>query len=263
MGDSVVLLRTSYRFHKTSGLGKLSEAVNSGDTEQIEEILSMEFSDVQVEDATGTEREKWLIKQILKGYEQIFQAQTVEQAFTAMEQFRFLCTVRRGPSGIESINTLAEKTLRKKERIEADTEQYPGRPIIIRRNNYAMQLFNGDTGLLWNDVDGKLKAWFRRADNTLYPLTPTRLPEHDTAYAITIHKAQGSEFEEVLLLLPEEENRILSRELIYTGITRARKQLILCSNRVILLNAIKKRTCRHSGLAEKLWPTQDVTTKKI
>lgn len=254
MADSVVFLRTSYRFQKTSGIGKLATAVNNGDSAKIEQILDSQLPDVINEQSTGKKRENWLRIQIIQQFQPIFQAPDVDHAFAAMEQFRFLCALRQGTAGVENINALVEKTLRHQGLITTDAPQYPGRPIIIRRNHYGMQLFNGDSGLLFNDHKGRLRAWFRHPDNTLYPVTPARLPEHDTAYAITIHKAQGSEFEQVLLLLPEEESLVLSRELIYTGITRTRSQLVLCSTRKILDYAIKKRTRRYSGLAEKLWP---------
>lgn len=180
-------------------------------------------------------------------------ATQVEEAFGAMEQFRFLCAVRKGPAGVEGINTMAHQILRQAGLISGDTNWYQGKPIIIRRNQYEMQLFNGDTGILWQDTAGQLRAWFRRADNRLYSVTPARLPDHDTAYGITIHKAQGSEFDKVLLLLPEEGNRVLSRELIYTGITRARSRLTLCCDHKILATAVGQRTRRYSGLREKLW----------
>ena len=254
MADSVMLLTTNYRFRLESGIGCLSTAVKEGDVEAVKKTLSRQFPDLKRQDLTGKKREEWLRRQILQGVEPIFRAGTVEQAFTAMEEFRVLCAVRRGPSGVAGINSLAEKTLRQKGRITTDSQLYPGRPVLIRRNSPELQLFNGDTGLLWNDTEGRLKAWFKRADNSLYPITPARLPEHDTAYGITIHKAQGSEFPQVLLLLPEEENRVLSRELLYTGITRARTRLLLCASPEILFHAVRKKTVRYSGLADSLWP---------
>ena len=253
MTDSVMLLTTNYRFRQESGIGCLSTAVKEGAAEAVEKTLSKKFPDLKRQGLTGKSREEWLRRHILQGVEPIFLAGTVEQAFTAMEEFRVLCAVRKGPSGVAGINSLAEKTLRQKGLITTDSQLYPGRPVLIRRNNPELQLFNGDTGLLWNDAEGRLKAWFKRADNSLYPITPARLPAHDTAYAITIHKAQGSEFSRVLLLLPEEENRVLSRELLYTGITRARKRLLLCASPEILFYAVRKKTVRHSGLADSLW----------
>lgn len=253
MQDSVVMLRTSYRFQETSGIGTLASAVNSGSMDEVQKTLTETHPDLEVQYATGRERENWLREQISKGFGPMLKAGSVEEAFSAMEQFRFLCAVRKGGAGVEGINRLAGQVLRRAGLIAGDTDLYQGKPIIIRRNQYEMQLFNGDTGLLWNDEGGRLKCWFRHPDNTLYPVTPARLPEHDTAYAVTIHKAQGSEFDQVLLLLPEEERRVLSRELIYTGITRARSTLILCASPEILTAAVNQRTKRHSGLAEKLW----------
>ncbi len=253
MADSVIKLRTGYRFKGESGIGQLAEAVNSGSMERVKKVIGRGFPDLYTVSHTGGKRKKWLQEQIIQGFQPMLTALGIEDAFTAMEQFRFLCAVRRGPNGVETINQLAAQTLRQQDLIRGDSNWFQGKPIIIRRNHYEMQLFNGDTGLLWNDSTGRLMAWFRRADNSLYPVTPTRLPEHDAAFAITIHKAQGSEFARLLLLLPEEESRVLSRELIYTGITRAGRELIFCTQETILSLAVRQRTIRYSGLAEKLW----------
>lgn len=255
MADSVVLLRTSYRFQDTSGIGSLAAAVNSGSMEQVGSVLAVadDYPDLQVCTLTGSKREQLLTEQIIQGFQTMVSAPSVEEAYTAMQKFRFLCAVRKGSAGVEGINSMAEQVLAKVGLIDRETDWYQGKPIIIRRNQYDMQLFNGDTGILWNDQEGQLRAWFVRPDNSLYPVTPARLPDHDTAYGITIHKAQGSEFDQVLLLLPEEKSRVLSRELIYTGITRACSSLILCCDSEILATAVRQRTRRHSGLAEKLW----------
>ena len=253
MAESVVLLRTSYRFRENSGIGLLAAAVNNGSMEQVSRLTNSDFPDLQIHHLTGRERVTWLREQIIQGFKSMVDAPSVDDAFRAMEAFRFLCAVRNGPAGVAGINTMAEQVLHRAGLIAPDTDWYQGKPIIIRRNQYDMQLFNGDTGILWNNENGELRAWFRRPDNSLYPVTPARLPDHDTAYGITIHKAQGSEFDRVLLLLPEEESRVLSRELIYTGITRARSRLILCTGPEILAAAVSRRTIRHSGLADKLW----------
>ena len=253
LADSVILLQTSYRFQDNSGIGCLAAAVNNGSMAEVDQVTDSNFPDLQVVRFTGQERQQWLEQQIILGFQAMVTAPTLEEGFAAMERFRFLCALRRGPAGVEGINRLADRVLRKAGLIAGDTEWYQGKPIIIRRNQYEMQLFNGDTGILWQDEKDQLRAWFKQADNSLYPVTPARLPEHDTAYAITIHKAQGSEFEQVLLLLPEEDSRVLSRELIYTGITRAKKSLILCSSAKILAQAVQRKTRRYSGLADRLW----------
>jgi exodeoxyribonuclease V alpha subunit len=252
--DSCILLRTGHRFHGDSGIGSLAAAVNSGSVEEVERRLAAGSSDLEIEHCTERERENWLREQILRGFRDMAGAATLKEGFAAMEKFRLLCAVHKGPNGTEGINSLAATVLRRAGLISGrDTEWYQGKPIIILRNHYDLQLFNGDTGLLWHDErDRQLKAWFRRPDGRLHPVVPSLLPERETAYAVTIHKAQGSEFEQVLLLLPEEESRVLSRELLYTGITRAKSKLILCADRETLAAAVRSRTQRHSGLAEKL-----------
>ncbi|MDU9047225.1 MAG: exodeoxyribonuclease V subunit alpha [Candidatus Electrothrix sp. Rat3] len=253
LADSLVLLRTSYRFQDNSGIGRLASAVKSGSVEQVNRAMAENFADVERVQYTGAKREQWLEGRIRKGFQPMLTASTPEQAFAAMEEFRFLCALRRGPDGVEGINALVTRVLRRAGLISPqNTEWYQGRPIIILRNQYEMQLFNGDTGILWQDEKGRLRAWFRRPDNTLSSISPARLPEHQTAYAITVHKAQGSEFNQVLLLLPEEDSRVLSQELLYTGITRARNRLILCVSSEIIATTVWRKTQRFSGLAEKV-----------
>ncbi|WP_339135897.1 MAG: exodeoxyribonuclease V subunit alpha [Candidatus Electrothrix sp. GW3-4] len=252
LADSLVLLHTSYRFQDESGIGALAAAVKSGSVEQVSQVIAEDFVDVEVVQHSGAKRVQWLAEQIRKGFQPMLKASSPEQAFAAMEEFRFLCALRKGPDGVEGINTLVTQVLRRAGLIAPHkTDWYQGRPIMILRNHYEMQLFNGDTGILWRDGKGSLRAWFRRADNSLTSISPARLPEHETAYALTIHKAQGSEFEQVLLLLPEEDSRVLSQELFYTGITRARSSLSLCASSERIAATVCRKTQRFSGLAEK------------
>nr|MBP6708708.1 ATP-binding domain-containing protein [Accumulibacter sp.] len=118
-----------------------------------------------------------------------------------------------------------------------------------------LKLFNGDIGLCLPDDAGELMVWFPGQDAGFRPVAPIRLPEHDTAFAMTVHKAQGSEFESVLLLLPEQTNRVVTRELLYTGVTRASKRVCLVAGQEVLVNACVNRTRRHSGLIARLGET--------
>jgi len=251
LADSVITLRTSYRFRETSGIGALATAINSGSIQEVDSVVAADFPDLDIHYSTGQHQEHWLREQIIKGFQEMVTASSVEEAMQAMKKFRVLCAVRKGPAGVETINKLAERILSQARLIPGDTSWYQGKPIIIRRNHYDMELFNGDTGLLWRDRNNRLQAWFIRPDNQLHPVSTARLPDHDTAYGITVHKAQGSEFDQVLLILPREQSRVLSRELLYTGITRARSKLSLCCSRDILTAAIRQRTIRWSGLTEK------------
>jgi exodeoxyribonuclease V alpha subunit len=252
-GDSVITLRTSYRFAAGSGIGSLAAAVNNGDKEKIAAMPEAPPSeDIQFCTLQGSRRRTWLEKHLSAGFEQIHRADSPEAALTALECFRCLCATRKGPSGVEEINNLTRQILARRGLVPREDIWYKGQPLIIRRNRYDMQLFNGDTGIVWPDETGMLMAWFMRPDNRLQPFSPAGIPEHDTAYAVTIHKAQGSEFDRVLLLLPEEESRVLSRELVYTGITRARSYLTVCAETGTLLAAAGRKTLRFSGLADKL-----------
>ncbi len=123
---------------------------------------------------------------------------------------------------------------------------------MITRNDYNLQLFNGDTGIIWEAKNGELRAFFPNQNGTFRDFAPGRLPEHETAYAMTVHKSQGSEFDDVVLVLPDQESPILTRELIYTGITRARKKAAIWMDDIVFKSAVKKQVERTSGLREVL-----------
>ncbi len=252
--NTVVHLVKSYRFHDKSGIGLLAGAVNDGDMGEVEHILDSEFSDLDYADPLGHRQgREWLRERITKGYAAMAGASSLVEGFKCVEKFRILCAVRLGRSGTEEVNRFAGQCLQREGWLESGTELYRGKPIIIRKNSYGLQLFNGDTGLLWTDERGQLMAWFKRKDNSFLSVTPARLPKYDPGFAITIHQSQGSEFEEVLLVLPDEgDSRVLSRELLYTGITRARNKLFILSRRNILLKAVSRRSERYSGLVDMM-----------
>ncbi|MFV2031210.1 MAG: ATP-binding domain-containing protein, partial [Gammaproteobacteria bacterium] len=176
----------------------------------------------------------------------------VEVALTAFERCRVLCAVHSGPFGVEEINRQVESSMRSRHWIDAGNN-YRGKPILITTNDYELELFNGDTGILWPDEHGNLRACFRTSGHGIRRLSTFNLPEHVTAWAMTVHKSQGSEFDSVLLVLPQKsDSNALSRELLYTGVTRARTHLHLHSTSEALLKAVESLTRRHSGLAQKL-----------
>ena len=129
---------------------------------------------------------------------------------------------------------------------------YHGRPIMITQNNYHLGLFNGDIGLCLMDEKQQLRVYFQMTDGTIADFQSSRLPSLETVYAMTVHKSQGSEFEHALLALPDAQLPVVTRELIYTGITRAKKQLTLFADLPLLANAIKHKTQRASRLVQRL-----------
>ena len=124
---------------------------------------------------------------------------------------------------------------------------------MVIRNDYNLRLFNGDIGVVLPNASNELRACFAGPEQTIRDFMPIRLPEHETAYAMTVHKSQGSEFERVLLVLPSEDSPVLTRELVYTGLTRASKEVELWSDQEIFATAVRRRISRRSGLREALW----------
>jgi len=137
--------------------------------------------------------------------------------------------------------------------IQTDSDWYAGRPVMITRNDYNLRLFNGDIGVALPDVDGALKVYFRDDEQGIRAVSPLRLPEHETVYAMTVHKSQGSEFENVLLILPDRDSPVLTRELVYTGITRSSGTVRLWLREAIFKLAVNRRVERTSGLRDALW----------
>lgn len=252
LADSLVVLHASHRFPATSGIGELARAINGGSVAGLASVLQRQAPDLHVEEAAAAGAAAWLRRWIHDHYLPLFAAEDVRQALDALGRCRILCALREGPAGVEGINRLAEALFRRAGVIPDSEPLYRGMPILILRNDYDLGLFNGDTGILWPDDHGNLQAWFSPAENDLRPVAITRLPAWQTAYGLTVHKAQGSEFERVLLVLPQEDAPVLSRELLYTGITRARSHLTLFCRRELLHQIVRRRVVRFSGLAVKL-----------
>ncbi len=177
-------------------------------------------------------------------------------ALRAFARFRVLCALRQGRRGAQAVNARLAQAFAPRGCGAPSPPWWPGRPVQVLRNDPLQRLFNGDTGLCLADADGALQVWFDSADGSLRALAPARLPEHETAYAMTVHKAQGSEFDRVLLLLPggtgAAHSRVLTRELVYTAVTRARRQVLLASSMAVIAAACARPTRRHSGLASRL-----------
>lgn len=254
LGDSIVILQESYRFNEKSGLREIAAAVRTGEQDQLNEVLENGvFPGLHFQQIGSSGLHAWLSERLYEGFQACFSAADPRAALAVLENFRVLCAVREGPAGVNRVNRTAEQILRRKGAIRGNDNWYRGRPIMIRINDYGQQLFNGDTGIVWPDEEMRLWAWFVRQDGEMQKVPLSRLPDHETAYAITVHKAQGSEFSEVLLMLPVTESRILNRELIYTGVTRARNKLTICGDHEVMAKGIARHVVRFSGLRDRLW----------
>ena len=197
----------------------------------------------------GSERalHELVLAQALAAYRAVAARPDVASALQAAREFRVLCAMRDGPAGLEALNALIGQALDPLRRVDG---WFQGRLVLVTENSYRQQLFNGDIGVAWPDEAGELRVWFEGDDGPRAWL-PAALPAHEPAFALTVHKSQGSEFGRVLLVLPER-GRVLTRELLYTGLTRCRRELTLWAGEDALREAIGRRAERWSGLAARV-----------
>ena len=189
-----------------------------------------------------------VMAQALPAYRALLDSPDVVTALQRAREFRVLCAVREGPSGSATVNALVSRAL---DPLRGGQAWFRGRLLLVTENSYRQQLFNGDIGIAWPDEQGEMRAWF---DTEAGPRAwlPAAIPAHESAFAMTVHKAQGSEFGEVAFVLPERGARVISRELIYTGLTRCRRSVTLYATEAVLREGIARRAQRWSGLAARL-----------
>ncbi|MDP3815625.1 exodeoxyribonuclease V subunit alpha [Pseudomonas sp.] len=250
LGDAVVLLTHSHRFAGDSGIGELARRINGGDGAGTLKLLQEQRSDLAW-NAQPTPAD--LLERLDQGYAPyLAAAKTGDPAatFAAFNDFRALCAQREGAWGVAGINEELEARIKRRSQVASRERWYVGRPIMVRQNDYALGLFNGDIGICLQ-TDHGLRVFFE-GEEGFRPFAPARLPSHDSAFAMTVHKSQGSEFREVLLVLPEQPSPLLSRSLFYTGITRAKHKVAIWGLAPRLAEAVNTRAERAAGLAERL-----------
>ncbi|RBO79570.1 exodeoxyribonuclease V subunit alpha [Marinomonas aquiplantarum] len=252
----LTLLRKSYRFDANSGIGHLAKAMNAGDANQVMVCLDQDYQDVQWHEPDDHQT-KPDIGRLAKGYDEYWRAvreggdvKTVYQAFS---QYQILTAVRQGEFGVEHLNAHLEQHFYQRGLLRDPHLWYPGKAIILTRNDAALGLFNGDIGICLADAEQRLRVWFMQPDGEFVGLLPSRLNEYEVVFAMTVHKSQGSEFAEVALVLPMTPSPVLTKELVYTGITRAKRRFTLWGSRSLIRLAAESRIKRHSGLLEALW----------
>jgi exodeoxyribonuclease V alpha subunit len=256
LADGIVELQRSYRFGESSGIRAASRAVNEGDGDEALRLArSGEFDDIGWQALPArAELETALTKPVRQAFgAYLDRLDDPEAAFSAFNGFRLLCAVRSGPFGVENVNRLVERILRRSGMIQGGGEWYPGRPVMVTRNDYSLRLFNGDVGLALPDGKGGTAAFFPEEGGGIRRVAPLRLPEHETVFAMTVHKSQGSEFDRVLLLLPDADVPVLTRELVYTGLTRAIRRADIWAAPSIFRDAVRRPIRRASGLRDALW----------
>jgi len=253
LSDCVVTLRHSYRFGAQSGIGQLAGAVNRG---AADEALCL-LSDERAADIGLFDRHQDPVSLAVAGFANYFElvrrGAPVTVLFTAFERFRLLTALTGSARGSLLLNQAIERELIASGAAEPGSTWYPGRPLIIRRNDYNLRLYNGDIGIVLDDGSGESRVCFTSADGQLRWIAPTRLPQWELAYALTVHKSQGSEFDTVVMVLPERDAPLLTRELLYTAITRARNRFQISGSEALIRLAVERRLQRPSGLMDALW----------
>jgi exodeoxyribonuclease V alpha subunit len=250
LGGAVVLLTHSHRFAGDSGIGELARRINGGDVSGTLNLLKEGRSDLAW-NAEPTPAD--LLDRLDQGYGPYMAAAKsadAAAAFAAFNSFRTLTAQREGAWGVAGINEALEARIKRRSQVASRERWYVGRPVMVRQNDYALGLFNGDIGICLHTEYG-LRVFFE-GEEGYRPFAPARLPSHDSAFAMTVHKSQGSEFAEVLLVLPEQPSPLLSRSLFYTGITRAKQKVEIWGLPPRLAEAVATRAERAAGLAERL-----------
>lgn len=273
LADAVVWFTRNYRFHEAPGIGELAARINQGmgetpsqDPPALVWLKSGTTPNITWVPDEDEQLSAAVQSRLLAGYAdyiaslpaRVTETTDLAAIFAAFNQFRVLCAIHDTARGMDALNRSIAELVRRHTGQAFDvglgSEWYSGRPIMVLRNDYTSRLFNGDIGIgLYGGEEGTLQVYFPAEGGDGYRAVPrVRLPEHDTAFAMTVHKSQGSEFPRIALVLPAVSTRVVTRELLYTGVTRARSEVVLVSPESVLKEGISKRTSRRSGLLARL-----------
>jgi exodeoxyribonuclease V alpha subunit len=252
IGDGIVVLQRVYRYG--GGIASLAEAVRLGDAAAAIAVLGGEHPEIawvpiDVQDADA-DLQPIKERAIAAGRATITAARSgaAIDALSSLAEFRLLCAHRRGPHGVSHWTARLQAWLA----VDLEQRDYVGRPLLVTENDYELGLYNGDTGVIVQGADGHASAIFERGGRLL-SFSPFRLGAVETVYAMTIHKSQGSQYGAAAVLLPPASSPILTRELLYTAVTRARKHLILVGTEATVRAAVDRPVTRASGLRSRLW----------
>ena len=259
--DCIVELTKSRRFREGGGIGELGRLINLGKAREALDLAkgdptgAVSWRELPPEGDLAAALREWLLAR-----HGGIPASTDPEALGAfLNRHRVLAVTREGPYGVYRLNVVIETLLFRHGLVRGRRgEWYPGRIVLITQNDYTLGLFNGDVGIALEGPDGSGPGvYFPSPDGTLRRIPPLRLPAHETAFATTVHKSQGSECDEVLFIMPDRDVPILTRELVYTAVTRAREKCHIWGREEVFQRALGRRIERSSGLREALWGRTD------
>lgn len=248
LNDCILFLKKSYRFGEQSGIQKFSVAVNDSNADLAIEILK----DSSYKDLGWLEPSSENMQSVIDDYavnhHTEFSTKEEGSRLPASNQKRILCALRKGPFGVEQINSTTEKLIKRKLGLLAGKVWFEGRIVMATRNDSILRVKNGDIGIY---AEENSSIQFEGKEGQL--ISANRLKEYEPAFAITIHKSQGSEFNDVAIILSNQINSVLSKEILYTAVTRARKNTLIIVSEEVLRKTIKRSVSRKSGLRQKIW----------
>ncbi len=255
-GSGVVLLTRVHRFQ--GGIAQLAHAVRKGDADEALDILLSEADDVAFVDPAAGDDLDDVRRDVVEAAAALRDAASdgdARAALAALDRHRVLCAHRTGPYGVEEWSRRIEGWLAVSRSVVHQAEWYLGRPVLVTANDHLLGLYNGDTGVVvvagepGGPVD--LRVAFRR-HGSVATFAPGRLSGLQTVHAMTVHRSQGSQFDHVSLVLPEPDSPLLTREMLYTALTRAREHVRLLGTEEAFRAAVDRRAARASGLRERL-----------
>lgn len=245
--NNTIELQKTYRFK--GEIKAFAEAINQKNFIQAWKLTQQKNAAIE---HLGDDFLVYLANQHINYFELIKKRADFKEIYAAFNKFQILCAHREGKNSVSDLNYQLEKVLHSREYINLSTTWYVGRPVMIAQNNTTLQLYNGDIGLCLLDENSEVKVFFPRPDGgDSQGYSPSRLPHCETVFAMTIHKSQGSEFEEVCVCLPEYQQTILTKELLYTAITRAKKRIKLITTEAIFVATVQTSVTRITGLVEQ------------
>ena len=242
--SAISYLHKSHRFDGQGGIGLLAHDVMHNKAQASWHLLST-HKDLSL--ITEADFQTWLEQMCDQYFVPLLRAKTLDEAFVCLNQFRILAATRQGDMGVEGLNVQVERILSRRLSQVKWGQHYHGKPVMVTKNHHGLGLFNGDIGIVWAEATGQLNVYFLQSEQ-VRKVNVGLLQDLDTVYAMTIHKTQGSEFDHVALVVAPQAERLLSSQLLYTAITRAK---MTCSIKVVesvWCKAVGNKTQRWSGL---------------
>ena len=250
LSGHIIELKFSHRFNSQGSIGKISKAIIASDTNTIKDFIDTASDPKLHFDLTYQPK---TLEEFANGYASFIQEADIATALKKLNELRVLVAVREGPRGLFAVNRSIETHLRSKGLLKPDGDFYENRPLMVTKNMYELGLFNGDIGILRYDQNNNLRAWFEGGDTGIRAILPAYLTNTETVFAMTIHKSQGSEFNKVMVILPDSiDNKLLTRELLYTAVTRAKTDITIQGTVETIIHAASCSVERISGITGRI-----------